>query len=64
MYLQVNINIRNKETILVVCLRISINGPVVSDFPYQESLELLFEKPQNIHCSDKTCTLCGGHEEK
>jgi len=66
MYLQVKINIRNRlqGDRLAACLRISISGPDVSDFPYQEALELFFEKPRIIHCSDKTCILCGGHEKK
>jgi len=38
--LQVKINIRNRlqGDHLAACLWISINGPDVSDFPYQEAL--------------------------
>jgi len=46
MYLQVKTNIRNRlqGDHLAASLRISINGPDVSDFPYQEALELFFQK--------------------
>ncbi|KAL3063836.1 hypothetical protein OYC64_000205 [Pagothenia borchgrevinki] len=44
---RVKTNIRNRlqGDHLAACMRISINGPEVSDFPYQEALETFFTKP-------------------
>ena len=57
MYLQVKTDIRNRLQweYLAACMQISINGPEVSDFLYQEALEMFFKK---IHCSNKSFTLC------
>ncbi|KAI9528550.1 hypothetical protein NQZ68_037724, partial [Dissostichus eleginoides] len=57
----VKTNIRNRlqGDHLAACMRISINGPEVSDFPYQEALETFFRKPRKIHCSKNKCSLCG-----
>jgi hypothetical protein len=34
------------------CLKISINGPPVGNFPYQEAMEQFFQKPRKIKCSN------------
>ncbi|KAF3859022.1 hypothetical protein F7725_021421 [Dissostichus mawsoni] len=54
---RVKTNIRNRlqGDHLAACMRISINGPEVSDFPYQEALETFFRKPRKIHCSKNKC---------
>ncbi|KAF3856799.1 hypothetical protein F7725_017522 [Dissostichus mawsoni] len=58
---RVKTNIRNRlqGDHLAACMWISINGPEVSDFPYQEALETFFRKPRKIHCSKNKCSLCG-----
>ncbi|KAK1903924.1 Glycine--tRNA ligase beta subunit, partial [Dissostichus eleginoides] len=55
----VKTNIRNRlqGDHLAACMRISINGPEVSDFPYQEALETFFRKPRKIHCSKQVLTV-------
>ncbi|KAI9537424.1 hypothetical protein NQZ68_025280, partial [Dissostichus eleginoides] len=54
----VKTNIRNRlqGDHLAACMRISINGPEVSDFPYQEALETFFRKPRKIHYAVHTLT--------
>ncbi|KAF3841450.1 hypothetical protein F7725_007312, partial [Dissostichus mawsoni] len=62
----VKTNIRNRlqGDHLAACIHISINGPEVSGFPYQEALETFFRKPRKIpvakiiaHCVDKQIDL-------
>ncbi|XP_054483270.1 uncharacterized protein LOC129116382 [Anoplopoma fimbria] len=44
---------------LATCLRVSINGPPTTKFPYRRALELFFKKPRRIKCSQAGCSLCG-----
>ncbi|KAK0135006.1 Zinc finger protein 862 [Merluccius polli] len=43
---------------LEACMRISISGPSVQEFPYEEALKIFFRKPRKIKCSDNSCTMC------
>ncbi|KAK0134769.1 Zinc finger protein 862 [Merluccius polli] len=43
---------------LAACLRISINGPLPKEVPYDRALEIFFSKPRKIRCSDRACKLC------
>ncbi|KAI9546634.1 hypothetical protein NQZ68_024532 [Dissostichus eleginoides] len=49
---------RLKGEHLAACLRIAVNGPAPEAFPYAQALELFFNKPRQIKCSDKQCHLC------
>ncbi|KAK0137821.1 Zinc finger protein 862 [Merluccius polli] len=42
---------------LEACMRISISGPSVQEFPYEEALKIFFRKPRKIKCSDNSCTM-------
>ncbi|KAK1901792.1 Zinc finger protein 862 [Dissostichus eleginoides] len=57
---RVKTDLRNrlKGEHLAACLRIAVNGPAPEAFPYAQALELFFNKPRQIKCSDKQCHLC------
>jgi len=35
---------------LAACMLLSINGPPLSEFPYDRALDLFFQKPRKIKC--------------
>ena len=59
-YLQVKTDLRNRlqGEHLEACMKISISGPSVQEFPYEEALKIFFRKPRKIKCSDNSCTMC------
>ncbi|XP_062332851.1 zinc finger protein 862-like [Osmerus eperlanus] len=43
---------------LAACMLLSINGPPLSQFPYNQALELFFQKKRKIKCTQPGCQLC------